>query len=58
VTTTMDLFLLLNVGGRKHTRRSLQELMERAGIRLDEVRPVAGTSLHVIEGTVGGSAPR
>lgn len=58
VTTTMDLFLLLNVGGRKHTRRSLAELMERAGIRLDEVRPVTGTSLHVIEGTVGGSTPR
>ncbi|MEU4834411.1 methyltransferase [Streptosporangium sp. NPDC023615] len=52
VTTTMDLFLLLNVGGRKHTRRSLAGLMERAGIRQDGVRPVPDTSLHVIEGTV------
>ncbi|MFI6812997.1 methyltransferase [Nonomuraea sp. NPDC050328] len=52
VTTTMDLFLLLNVGGRKHTRRSLSELMERAGIQYDSVRPVPGTSLHVVEGTV------
>lgn len=52
VTTTMDLFLLLNVGGRKHTRRSLAHLMERAGIRLGEVGPVPTTSLHVIEGTV------
>lgn len=54
VTTTMDLFLLLNVGGRKHTRRSLSGLMERAGIRPGEVRPVPKTSLHVIEGTVTG----
>lgn len=54
VTTTMDLFLLLNVGGRKHTRRSLTGLMQRAGITPGEVRPVAGTSLHVVLGTVAG----
>jgi C-methyltransferase len=50
----MDLFLLLNVGGRKHTRRSLTRLMERAGIEPGEVRPVPDTSLHVVEGTVTG----
>jgi C-methyltransferase len=52
VTTTMDLFLLLNVGGRKHTRRSLAELMSRAGIRFTRIAPVPGTSLHIIEGVV------
>ncbi|QXJ21833.1 methyltransferase [Actinomadura graeca] len=56
VTTTMDLFLLLNVGGRKHTRRSLAGLMERAGIEPGEVRPVPDTSLHVVEGTVADAA--
>lgn len=48
VTTTMDLFLLLNVGGKKHTRRGLAALCERAGLRFDGSHPVPETSLHVL----------
>jgi len=53
VTTAMDLFLLLNVGGKKHTRRGLTALLERAGLRLEGTAPVDGTSLHVITARVG-----
>ncbi|MFM9607285.1 methyltransferase [Streptomyces niveiscabiei] len=52
VTTTMDLFLLLNVGGKKHTAAGLAGLFAGAGLRFDGVRPVPGTSLHLVEGTV------
>jgi C-methyltransferase len=52
VTTTMDLFLLLNVGGRKHTRHSLAGLFAQAGLRLTAVDPVPGTSLHVVDAAV------
>jgi C-methyltransferase len=50
-TTAMDLLLLLNVGGRKHTREGLGELVRRSGLRLDEVRPV-NSYLHLFACTV------
>ncbi|MEU4999153.1 methyltransferase [Streptomyces sp. NPDC021622] len=48
VTTGMDLMLLLNVGGKKHTRRHLTELLTRAGLEVVDVRPTA-SSLFIIE---------
>ncbi len=50
-TTAMDLLLLLNVGGAKHTRRSLSALITGAGLRLGEVRPV-NRHLHAFEAVV------
>ncbi|WP_037308031.1 methyltransferase [Amycolatopsis orientalis] len=50
-TTAMDLLLLLNVGGRKHTRDGLADLVRRSGLRLDEVRPV-NSYLHLFTCTV------
>ncbi|MFE0173495.1 methyltransferase [Streptomyces sp. NPDC059002] len=52
VTTAMDLFLLLNVGGKKHTAAGLADLFAQAGLTYHGYRPVPGTSLHVVEGTV------
>jgi len=39
-TTAMDLMLLLNVGGAKHTKASLTALMTEAGLEIKDVRPV------------------
>lgn len=50
-TTAMDLLLLLNVGGGKHTMRSMTERMAQAGLQVGEVRPVNGF-LHAIDSTV------
>lgn len=50
-TTAMDLLLLLNVGGAKHTRESMAELMEEAGLAVGEVRPV-NAYLHAFEAVV------
>jgi hypothetical protein len=50
-TTAMDLLLLLNVGGAKHTARSMSGLMEEAGLKLGEIRPV-NPYLHAFEATV------
>jgi C-methyltransferase len=50
-TTAMDLLLMLNVGGRKHTRDGLVGLVERAGLTVRDVRPV-NSYLHLIESTV------
>ncbi|MFE7758645.1 methyltransferase [Streptomyces sp. NPDC057418] len=47
-TTAMDLLLLLNVGGAKHTRESLVGRMSEAGLRIGEVRPV-NAYLHAFE---------
>lgn len=52
-TTAMDLLLLLNVGGAKHSRESLVSRMEDAGLRVDGVRPV-NAYLHAFESTVPG----
>lgn len=48
VTTAMDLFMLLNVRGKKHTRRGLARLLEAAGLRPDGVEPVPGTTLRAV----------
>ncbi|MER5641668.1 methyltransferase [Kitasatospora sp. NPDC002227] len=50
-TTAMDLLLLLNVGGAKHTRESLLTLLAEAGLRVDGVRPV-NPYLHAFEAQV------
>ncbi|MFD3544563.1 methyltransferase [Streptomyces sp. NPDC058655] len=52
-TTAMDLLLLLNVGGAKHTRESLVTRMADAGLLVGEVRPV-NAYLHAFECTVPG----
>ncbi|MFE6040809.1 methyltransferase [Streptomyces sp. NPDC056452] len=52
-TTAMDLLLLLNVGGAKHTRESLLGRMSEAGLRVGEVRPV-NAYLHAFECVVPG----
>ncbi|MEU5400413.1 methyltransferase [Streptomyces sp. NPDC005963] len=50
-TTAMDLMLLLNVGGAKHTRESLVQRMTQAGLAPLVVRPV-NAYLHAFESTV------
>lgn len=52
-TTAMDLLLLLNVGGAKHTRQSLVDRLTDAGLVIDEIRPV-NAYLHAFECTVPG----
>ncbi|WP_030765396.1 methyltransferase [Streptomyces sp. NRRL F-2664] len=52
-TTAMDLMLLLNVGGAKHTEESLRTRLADAGLVLGEVRPV-NAYLHAFECTVPG----
>ncbi|MCX5144796.1 MULTISPECIES: methyltransferase [unclassified Streptomyces] len=47
-TTAMDLLLLLNVGGAKHTRQSLVERLSDAGLLIGEIRPV-NPYLHAFE---------
>lgn len=50
-TTAMDLLLLLNVGGKKHTREGLLALIEKAGLWVEQVHPL-NSYLHMIESTV------
>jgi C-methyltransferase len=50
-TTAMDLLLLCNVGGRKHTAAGLEGLCARAGLRVTGIRAV-NSYLHLIEATV------
>jgi hypothetical protein len=50
-TTAMDLILLLNVGGGKHSTESLVKIMTEAGLRVGEIRPI-NAYLHAFEGTV------
>ncbi|MET7294951.1 methyltransferase [Streptomyces griseoloalbus] len=52
-TTAMDLLLLLNVGGAKHTRRSMVDRLTGAGLVVGEVHPV-NAYLHAFECTVPG----
>ncbi|MEU6757609.1 methyltransferase [Streptomyces sp. NPDC046685] len=52
-TTAMDLLLLLNVGGAKHTGESLRTRLEAAGLVIGEIRPV-NAYLHAFECTVPG----
>ncbi|GAA2768644.1 methyltransferase [Streptomyces paradoxus] len=39
-STAMDLLLLLNVGGAKHTTRSMLDRLAEAGLAVDDVSPV------------------
>ncbi|MFF1277956.1 methyltransferase [Streptomyces marokkonensis] len=50
-TTAMDLLLLLNVGGAKHTRQSMVDRLTDAGLVIDGIRPV-NAYLHAFECTV------
>jgi C-methyltransferase len=50
-TTAMDLLLLLNVGGKKHTKESLITRMTEAGLEVGDIRPV-NAYLHAFDGTV------
>ena len=52
-TTSMDLLLLLNVGGAKHTRQSMVDRLTDAGLVIGEIRPV-NAYLHAFECTVPG----
>ncbi|THA75896.1 methyltransferase [Streptomyces sp. A0642] len=52
-TTAMDLLLLLNVGGAKHTRQSLVDRLSDAGLSIGEIRPV-NPYLHAFECVVPG----
>ncbi|MER7773169.1 methyltransferase [Kitasatospora sp. NPDC096140] len=52
-TTAMDLLLMLNVGGAKHSEESMVRLMEEAGLTVTEVCPV-NPYLHAFEATVRG----
>jgi C-methyltransferase len=46
--TAMDLLLLLNVGGKKHTKEGLRVLIEKSGLRLRGLRAVT-PHLHMYE---------
>ncbi|MFJ6384172.1 methyltransferase [Kitasatospora sp. NPDC092039] len=52
-TTAMDLMLMLNVGGAKHSEESMVGLMAEAGLTVTAVRPV-NPYLHAFEATVSG----
>ncbi|MFF7636061.1 methyltransferase [Kitasatospora sp. NPDC008050] len=52
-TTAMDLLLLLNVGGAKHSKDSLVTLMTEAGLAVGDIRPV-NAYLHAFDCTVSG----
>ncbi|MCG6498114.1 right-handed parallel beta-helix repeat-containing protein [Kitasatospora sp. A2-31] len=56
-TTAMDLMLLLNVGGAKHSKESMVRLMEEAGLSVAGVREV-NPYLHAFEATVPVRAVR
>ncbi len=51
VTTAMDLFLLLNVGGREHRQSDFEELFRRAGLEFTGVTR-ARSALYLIEARV------
>jgi len=52
-TTAMDLLLLLNVGGAKHTTESMVKRLTDAGLVIGRIRPV-NAYLHAFECTVPG----
>ncbi|WP_251094270.1 methyltransferase [Streptomyces sp. Caat 7-52] len=54
VTTAMDLFLLLNVGGREHHQGDFEDLFRRAGLEFTGVTQ-ARSALYLIEAKVPGS---
>jgi hypothetical protein len=50
-STAMDLLLLLNVGGQKHTKESMVSRMTDAGLRVGDISPV-NVYLHAFDSTV------
>lgn len=50
-TTAMDLLLLLNVGGKKHTAKGLGDLIGQSGLELTTVRPI-NAYLHMFEAAI------
>lgn len=52
-STAMDLLLLLNVGGAKHTTASMTDRLTTAGLMIGDVRPV-NPYLHAFDCTVPG----
>lgn len=52
-STAMDLLLLLNVGGAKHTTQSMVDRLTGAGLVIDSIRPV-NPYLHAFDCTVPG----
>jgi C-methyltransferase len=50
-STAMDLLLLLNVGGAKHTTESLTGRLTEAGLVIDDIRPV-NPYLHAFDCTI------
>ncbi|MEU1478465.1 methyltransferase [Streptomyces sp. NPDC001668] len=52
-STAMDLLLLLNVGGAKHTTESLTGRLTQAGLVIGDVRPV-NPYLHAFDCTIPG----
>ncbi|MGX1476187.1 UNVERIFIED_CONTAM: C-methyltransferase [Streptomyces canus] len=50
-STAMDLLLLLNVGGAKHTTESMTGRLTEAGLVIDDVRPV-NPYLHAFDCTI------
>ncbi|MXM65369.1 methyltransferase [Streptomyces sp. HUCO-GS316] len=52
ITTTLDLFLLMNVGGQKHGLAGFDKLFAETGIETLSVQTVPGTLplLHIVEG--------
>lgn len=51
--TGIDLLFLLNTNGKRHTKKGIIALTERAGLRVDNVRPVKPL-LHVVEASSPG----
>nr|WKU62168.1 methyltransferase [uncultured bacterium] len=51
--TGIDLLFLLNTNGRRHTRKGVTALVERAGLELRGVTPVKPL-LHVVEAVIPG----
>ncbi|SOD85650.1 methyltransferase [Streptomyces sp. Ag109_G2-15] len=52
-STAMDLLLLLNVGGAKHTTDSMVSRLTAAGLRVEDIRPV-NPYLHAFDCHVSG----
>jgi len=52
-TTAMDLLLLLNVGGAKHSKASMVDRLTDAGLAIGEIRPV-NAYLHAFDCVVPG----
>lgn len=56
VTTALDLLLLLNGAGHKHSTSQVRHLLERSGLRYVGVRPT-GTFLSFVEAVVPDATP-